>query len=50
MPYGSDPRTCPVRTVRAWLDQAGIISGPVFRAIDRFGLVSGQALHADSVA
>jgi site-specific recombinase XerD len=50
LPYGSDPRTCPVRTVRAWLDQAGIISGPVFRAIDRFGLVSGQALHADSVA
>jgi integrase len=50
LPYGSDPRTCPVRALRAWLDQAGIASGPVFRAVDRCGLASDQALHADSVA
>jgi site-specific recombinase XerD len=50
LPYGSDPQTCPVRTLRAWLDQAGITVGPLFRAIDRHGLVSEQALHSDSVA
>jgi site-specific recombinase XerD len=50
LPYGSDPQTCPVRALRAWLEQAGIGAGPVFRAIDRFGLVSVRALHADSVA
>ena len=49
LPYGSDSQTCPVRTLCVWLDQAGITSGPVFRAIDRCGLVSGQALHADSI-
>jgi len=50
LPYGSDPRTCPVCAIRAWLDQAGITAGPLFRAVDRHGLVSGRALHADSVA
>jgi integrase len=32
LPYGSDPQTCPVRTLRSWLDAAGIVEGPVFRA------------------
>jgi len=49
LPYGSDPATCPVRTLRAWLDQAGIATGHVFRAIDRRGRVSAQALHSDSI-
>ena len=49
LPYGSDPETCPVRALRAWVEQAGIGSGPIFRAIDRFGRMSSQALHADSV-
>jgi len=49
LPYGSDPETCPVRMLRGWLEQAEIAHGPVFRAIDRRGRVSDQALHADSV-
>jgi site-specific recombinase XerD len=49
LPYGSGPRTCPVRALRAWLDQSDITAGPVFRAIDRQGLVSEKALHADSI-
>lgn len=49
LPYGSDPLTCPVRTLRAWLDQAGIADGPVFRAIDRHGRISSRALDADSI-
>ena len=50
LPYGSDPQTCPVRAISAWLQQAGIAAGPLFRAIDRCGQVSEEALHADSVA
>jgi len=49
LPYGSDPRTCPVRALRTWLQQAGISDGPLFRAIDRYGLVGEHALHTDSV-
>jgi site-specific recombinase XerD len=49
LPFGSDPQTCPVLALRAWLEQAGITDGPLFRAIDRFGLVGDEALHADSI-
>lgn len=49
LPYGSDLRTCPVRAIRAWLEQAGITAGPLFRAVGRQGLVGDRALHADSV-
>jgi hypothetical protein len=46
--YGTDPQTCPVRTLRAWLDAAGIDEGPAFRHIDRQGRlfpdrISGRA-------
>ncbi len=30
IPYGSNPETCPVRTVQAWLEMAGITSGRCF--------------------
>jgi site-specific recombinase XerD len=32
IPYGSDPKTCPVRAFRKWTKTAGIVTGPVFRA------------------
>jgi len=31
VPNGSAPNTCPARTLRRWLDAAGITSGPIFR-------------------
>src|SRR5215217_4444679 len=40
---------CPVSALRAWLDAAGIINGPVFRSIRRGGHV-GARLAAQSVA
>ena len=46
LPYGSDPQTCPVRAMQAWLERRRLSTGPVFRAIDRFGRVSAQAVHA----
>jgi site-specific recombinase XerD len=46
---GSDPRTCPVRSWRAWLDAAGIDSGPAFRRRGRHGQVTEHRLSADYV-
>ena len=47
-PYGANPETCPVRTVQAWQEQAAIAEGPVFRSVNRHGLVqAGRLLPAD---
>ncbi len=27
IPYGSNPETCPVRTIQAWIEQAGLSNG-----------------------
>lgn len=35
--YGSDPKTCPVRALQAWLDESRISQGPLFRGMDRHG-------------
>jgi hypothetical protein len=37
IPYGSNPTTCPVRAVRAWLEAAAVTDGPLFRRVDRHG-------------
>jgi integrase len=31
IPFGSDPRTCPVRAFRKWIAVAAITEGPIFR-------------------
>ena len=50
LPYSGDPSFCPVRTLRAWLEVAGITEGPIFRAVDQHGHVSARALSDRSVA
>lgn len=50
IPYGSNPQTCPVRALRAWLDAAGITDGPIFRPVDRHGHLSVQRLSGKAVA
>ncbi len=49
LPYGSDPATCPVRTLRAWLEASGITDGALFRAVGRHGGVRG-AMSGEAVA
>ena len=49
LPYGTDPETCPVLAVRAWLTVAGITDGPVFRRIDRWGHI-GAGMTGEAVA
>jgi site-specific recombinase XerD len=50
IPYGSNPETCPVRIMQAWMEQAGIGAGPVFRSINRYGHVQPSRLSGIDVA
>ncbi|RBJ82091.1 Tn3 family resolvase [Pseudomonas sp. MWU12-2534b] len=42
-------RLCPVQAYIEWVNAAALVRGPVFRAIDRWGHLSEQGLHANSV-
>lgn len=50
IPYGSNPETCPVRNVQTWIEQAGIVTGPLMRPISRHGQVRGGRLSGSEVA
>jgi hypothetical protein len=50
IPYGSNPETCPVRVRQAWIEAAGISSGPRFRSIGRHGHVQPGRLSPIDVA
>jgi len=48
--YGSEPTTCPVRAVRAWLAAAGIVAGPLFCGLTSQGGLRPTALVDRMVA
>ncbi len=50
IPFGSNPSTCPVRSLKKWLEVAGITDGPVFRPVNRHGQVQASRLTSQSVA
>ncbi len=50
IPYGANPDTCPVRVLQAWIEQAGIASGALFRSINRHGRVLAKRLAPIDVA
>ena len=50
IPYGSNPETCPVRVLQAWLEQTALTNGPVFRSINRHGRMKPKKLSAADVA
>lgn len=47
---GQHPETCPVRSLRTWLDLSGITTGPIFRSISRWGYLSALGLTSQVVA
>lgn len=49
LPYGSDPSTCPVRTLKTWLEVAGVTSGRVFRSVNQHSHV-GERLSGRAIA
>lgn len=50
IPFGSEPTTCPVQAIKAWLLAAKIGDGPLFRPIDRHGNLGEAPLSGDAVA
>jgi integrase len=42
-------RLCPVQAYLDWIDTAGIVSGPVFRRIDRWGRLAEAGLNPNSL-
>ncbi|MCC6874246.1 MAG: site-specific integrase [Sandaracinaceae bacterium] len=47
VPFGSDRATCPVRALRAWLEDAGLADGAVFRSVSRHGRLGGRLSDRD---
>jgi integrase len=50
IPYGSNPETCPVRSVQEWIEVAATGNGPLFRSITRHGQVPADRLSGIDVA
>jgi integrase len=42
-------RLCPVQAYVEWIKCSGLVRGPVFRAVDRWGNLGEEALHANSI-
>ncbi len=50
IPYGSNEKSCPVRSLQAWLESARISQGPVFRSLDKFHRVQNRRPSDKTVA
>ena len=48
IPYG-DAVCCPATALRDWIRAGGILQGPIFRAISKWGALGTTPLHAASV-
>jgi integrase len=49
IPRGRADDTCPVAALKAWLEQAEITAGPLFRKVNRGGVVETARLSTDGV-
>jgi integrase len=50
IPYGSNPETCPVRSLQAWMEVSGVDAGLVFRSMNRHGQLQAGRLRGGDVA
>jgi site-specific recombinase XerD len=50
IPYGSNPETCPVRTLQFWMAESTIAGGSLFRSINRHGHLRDARLSGGDVA
>src|SRR4051812_6212660 len=50
IPFGEHPETCPVRAVQAWIEEADIDEGPLFRSVNKHGDVCDRRLTDQVVA
>lgn len=50
IPYASRPDTCPVRSLKAWIESAVPDNGALFRAVNRHGQLQQGRMSAQSVS
>jgi len=50
IPFGKKMQTCPVRALTAWMKEAGITTGPIFRAVTQRGNIAAGRLTDRAVA
>jgi integrase len=50
IPYGSNPATCPIRSLQDWIERSRIAEGPLFRPINRHGKMTDIRLSGAAVA
>jgi len=50
LPWGTEESLCPVHAMQDWLAASGIISGPIFRGVDRYSKLSAHGLATDSIS
>lgn len=50
IPMGLFVATCPVRALRSWIEAAELVSGALFRPIDRHGNIKADRLTSHAVA
>jgi integrase len=50
IPRGAHEETCAVRALKAWIEAAAIVEGPIFRPVDRHGRIAERRLSAAAVA
>jgi integrase len=49
IPFGKNPETCPVATLRRWLEMSSISEGAIFRGLDRHENLVSERLSRRSV-
>lgn len=50
IPYGSNPETCPVRSIQSWLEASNVKEGYLLRGINKHGHISEKGMNPASVA
>lgn len=50
IPFGAHEHTCPVQAVRKWLEASRLVSGPLFRGVNRWGQLQPGALSDRAIA
>lgn len=50
IPYGSNPITCPVRTLKQWIERANITTGAIFRSFNKHHQIKQARISPEDVA
>lgn len=49
LPFAGNPVCCPARAIKQWMDTADIVTGPVFRPVNRWDQVQTKQLNPGAI-